>query len=101
MNRTKSLSVISNIISEDEESLEAREYFKDQYPGIKYIQETDSFLYRGVLFDYFKSGYKLFWKKGDEGFSGSYLLVDPRNYINHWLFCYGNSEERWSDYIRI
>lgn len=91
---------INNPLTPKEESQEAAKYFKTKYNNIEFLAESDSFRYRGMTFDYFKSGTKMGWNKGSEGFSGNYLLVDPQNYRNNWLFDYGEPEQMWQDFLK-
>lgn len=99
MNRTIHLT-ISTPYCPETESAEAQIYFANLYPGIQYIKESDSFLYRGILFDYFKSGIIFpIGTKNEQGLTGSYLLVDPENYHRNWLFTYGDKEIMWREFI--
>src|SRR3990167_6613796 len=76
----------------------AQIYLKKEYPGIIYHSEIDSYEYRGIMFDYFKSGTR-FDLNGSLNGNGSYLLIDKDD-PKLWLFTYGNQEERWNDYIK-
>ena len=53
----------------------AQIYLKKEYPGIIYHSEIDSYEYRGIMFDYFKSGTR-FDLNGSLNGNGSYLLID-------------------------
>lgn len=100
MNRTPFLATFSNTTPE-QESVESQKYFASLYPGVKYIKESDSFEYRGLILDYFKSGIRIpYLSKEENGFTGSYLLVDPENYRNNWLFTYGPPEEMWNNFYK-
>lgn len=99
MNRTHQIAVFNNNPIEIKEFEEAFSFLKELYPNIEYVKETDSFIYRGIIFDYFKAGINIFWPQKGK-FSGSYLLIDPNNPMNNWLFTYGNLEERWNDFIK-
>lgn len=88
----KTNSIASVFFEKSGDRVEAQEYFKKQYPEIKYVPDTDSFSYRGYKFDYFKSGI------GVTGCGNSYILID-KNDSQLWLYTYGNLEDRWNDFI--
>lgn len=79
---------MSKMLAED-----AMRYFQQEgaYPGVKYLEETDTFLYRGVEFNYFQSGIT---------FDGPncYILTHKGNF-GIWLYNYGDQDERWKEYL--
>jgi len=89
MNLTNSIAIVNE---NDTDKKEAFNYFSNLYPGIEYQSSTDTYRYRDLMFDYFKSGI---------GINGpnTYLLVS-KGYPNIWLFTYGNKENRWDEFIR-
>lgn len=92
MNLTNSIAI--GIEEQLEDKLEAFDYFKNLYPGIKYIEQTDSYQYRGFEFDYFKAGISMLGLKN----GSSYMLVwKPNSRI--WLFTYGDLEDRWTRFM--
>lgn len=93
MNKT---NILSSSEYKETDKIEAQEYFKEIYPDIAYIEESDSFLYRDYEFNYFKSGKQnkfVFPEKG------SYTLVD-KDFDYVWLFKFGDQEVRWNEYLR-
>ena len=95
--KTYCLSVFRENI--DNESKEAQEYLSKMYPDIEYIESSDSFRYRGIEFDYFRSGVGFDFDNFERNGKNSYLLVDKEN-SKLWLFTYGDLEERWRDYLK-
>jgi hypothetical protein len=95
MNRSLQLcnpiAIAAGVIKNNTE--EAIEYIKKEYPNSTYT-EDDAFIYRNQKFDYFQSGI-------DAQGKGQYFLVDPEHSRDHWLFSYGNKEDRWNDYIKF
>lgn len=77
------------------EAREAQLFFKNKYPDIIYNESTDSYVYRGYKFNYFKAGIGI--GIGVER-RNSYLLVDNEN-SSLWLFDYGPPEEMWQKYL--
>jgi hypothetical protein len=72
MNKTNTIAIIGQ---KPEDIEEAQIYFKEKYGDmVKYDFTTDSFIYRGVKFDYFKDGVAIF-----PGEKNSYCFLDPRN----------------------
>lgn len=94
MNKTNDLATLRQ--EEPEDKILAQKYFKDLYgDDIDYLEESDSYLYRGIEFDYFKSGIPICASVGP-----TFLLVD-KEYYYLWVFTYGDKEEMWEDYCRI
>lgn len=94
MNKTNQIAALS--FEEKEDRLLAQKYFKNLYgDDIDYLAESDSYFYRGIEFDYFKSGIPL-----DKDGEPSFLLVDKeRSWL--WVYTYGDQEERWEDYCSV
>jgi hypothetical protein len=89
MNKTNQLAAF--VFEAPSDSTEAQENIPQTYPGAFYRKETDSFGYRGIMFDYFKSG--IHPTNGN-----SYTLVDKK-FDRCWVFTYGNPDEMFEKYI--
>ena len=77
-----------------DDKIVAQSYFQKEYPGIIYHADTDSYEYRGIMFDYFNAGINMYGKAGN-----TFLLVDKDD-PRLWLFNYGEKEEMLRDYLR-
>lgn len=72
MNKTNTIGLVGQKPGDIEE---AQTYFKEKYgDAVEYDFTTDSFIYRGIKFDYFKDGVAIF-----PGEKNSYCFLDPRN----------------------
>ena len=96
MNKTSDIVAPSIFLQTKGDKQEVIDYLSEEYPGIRYILETDSFEYRGIEFDYFCSGIGM---KEDKIYH-TYLLIDKKQYYNNWLFAYGDKEERWKEFLK-
>lgn len=87
---------ISKLMSENVGDNEiAQKYLKSRYAGIEYIEDSDSFKYRGRTFDYFKSACWTEEKTGKRTYN--FCLADQETGI--WLFDFDNQEDRWKNFI--
>ena len=74
-------------------------YFKSIYPEIEKT-DRDTFIYRGIEFNYFQSGYSpLMNPETNKPYPGTYTLVDKDD-CRIWLCSYGDKKECWNDYIK-
>lgn len=89
MNRTN--EIVTYAVESKEDKDLAIAFFKEKYPGIEYIEKTDSFVYRSFLFDYFLSGISFDRK------TKSFMLIDKAYGV--WLFDYGDKEDRWKNFL--
>jgi len=73
----------------------AQKYFANNFKNVTYDEGSDSFIYRGVPFDYFRSGLS-FLKGAREPENDSFTLVD-KEFPQIWV--YSPSDSAWEQYL--
>lgn len=90
MNQTNILGIHPEL---PEDRTDAWEHLNKKYPGIIYDQVSDTYTYRGITFDYFKSAVPLVPNQ-----EKTFTLVDQVD-PHLWLYESIPVEERWKAFL--